>query len=197
MTMHEDTTFDAPGVGGGISRRDMLRKSAVVGGAGALMWAAPSITKYGSAAFGETEGTPLGKDFSYIALRYQCDPNGTVYSIKFEFAEGTKCSDGTFQSGNYCVEECETGDFRTPRGQDTDCQFVTADSYSDDCNEAMSRFTITYLDGLKRIRIDLDGDCIIDGVGVGKCGSPESVEEPCKYQDADGQDYIIFDLCGV
>ena len=69
-TMHEDTTFDAPGVGGGISRRDMLRKSAVVGGAGALMWAAPSITKYGSAAFG-SEGTPL-TGFSYAAAILDC-----------------------------------------------------------------------------------------------------------------------------
>ena len=75
MTMHEDTTFDAPGVGGGISRRDMLRKSAVVGGAGALMWAAPSITTYGARAFAGTPppdlcpdgaGQPTGLEWKYV-----------------------------------------------------------------------------------------------------------------------------------
>ena len=39
----------------GISRRDMLKRSAVVGGASAMVWAAPSITTLGARAFG-TEG---------------------------------------------------------------------------------------------------------------------------------------------
>ena len=91
--MHEDTTFEAPGVGGGISRRDMLRKSAVVGGAGALMWAAPSITKYGSAAFG-SEGTPAADysnfgailrrpangDFEYLRIKGEWDDDDNDWS---------------------------------------------------------------------------------------------------------------------
>ena len=109
--MHEDTTYEAPGVGGGISRRDMLRKSAVVGGAGALMWAAPSITKYGSAAFG-SEGTPL-TGFSYAAAVVRC--NGTDYTdyrVKYERDEGEfednpgnlpKCDEGEFED---YFEEC-------------------------------------------------------------------------------------------
>ena len=83
--MHEDTTFEAPGVGGGISRRDMLRKSAVVGGAGALMWAAPSITKYGSAAFG-AEGTPLPGEVSWVMVWFNVgdDDNPNYVRIKYE-----------------------------------------------------------------------------------------------------------------
>ena len=72
--MHEDTELAGVQGTAGISRRDMLRKSAVIGGAGALMWAAPSITKYRSAAFG-SEGTPFF-GFSNFGAVLTC-PDGT------------------------------------------------------------------------------------------------------------------------
>jgi hypothetical protein len=46
----------------GISRRDLLKRSAIVGGASAMVWAAPSITSLGARAFG-SNGTPAS-DFS-------------------------------------------------------------------------------------------------------------------------------------
>ena len=90
--MHEDTELAGVQGTAGISRRDMLRKSAVVGGAGALMWAAPSITKFGGAAFGDEHGngTPAS-DFSNFGAVVICtppataedpDPEPTLYRIK-------------------------------------------------------------------------------------------------------------------
>ena len=106
--MYEDTTVDATGVAGGISRRDMLRKSAVVGGAGAMIWAAPSITKYGSAAFG-SEGTPL-TGFSYAAAVVNCvdgTADGTDYRVKYELDEGG------FEDSPGNLPKCDKGDFAT------------------------------------------------------------------------------------
>ena len=79
--MHEDTELAGVQGTAGISRRDMLRKSAVVGGAGALMWAAPSITKFGSSAFGQDNGTPAFGLSNFGALVY-CTTTDTTYKIK-------------------------------------------------------------------------------------------------------------------
>ena len=81
--MHEDSTVDTQGGAAGISRRDMLRKSAIVGGAGALMWAAPSVTTFGARAFG-AEGTPIGgySNFGAVAT----GPDGDV-RVKGDFDE--------------------------------------------------------------------------------------------------------------
>jgi hypothetical protein len=46
----------------GISRRDMLKRSAIVGGASAMVWAAPSLTTFAPRAFG-ANGTPAS-DYS-------------------------------------------------------------------------------------------------------------------------------------
>ena len=199
--MHEDTELAGVQGTAGISRRDMLRKSAVVGGAGALMWAAPSITKYGSAAFGQTDGTPLGRDLSYIAVLYDC--GGTLYAAKFDFAEGDKCdADSTFvdPSGPYCVEKCESNNtFKTP-----ECTFDNSQASHDEyaCDDgADGRFTIEYIHGLKEIKICLknpmnDSDCFIVGTGVGKCGAEASpqVDDPCVDGIVDGT-CVTFKLC--
>lgn len=50
-----DPGSDNPGL---ISRRDVLRRGAVVGGASAVAWAAPGITSYGARAFATNKGTP-------------------------------------------------------------------------------------------------------------------------------------------
>jgi hypothetical protein len=51
----------------GISRRDLLKRTAIVGGASALVWAAPSITTLGNRAFGAT-GTPPPDGWSFAAF---------------------------------------------------------------------------------------------------------------------------------
>ena len=204
--MHEDTELAGVQGTAGISRRDMLRKSAVVGGAGALMWAAPSITKFGGAAFGETDGT--GRELSYAAICYTCpvdpaDPEGAwdTFAVKFNFAEGNKCDeDSTFvdASGPYCVEECETGSFRTPDCPDFSCTDPGDDPYACIDGEG-GRFTIEYLNGLSKIRIcfrDPADGCEITGVAYGKCASSDAVEDPCVAGAVEGH-CITFDQCGL
>jgi hypothetical protein len=56
--------------GEGISRREMLKRSAIVGGASAMVWAAPSVTTFAPRAFG-TEGTPVS-DFSAFGALITC-----------------------------------------------------------------------------------------------------------------------------
>lgn len=185
--MQEDATVDATGVGSGISRRDMLRRSAVVGGAGAMMWAAPSITKFGGAAFGQTEGTPAGKDFSYIALRYDCG-DGPM-SIKWEFELD--------EQGNPVIADCETGNFQTPFEPGGTCNFETAGSQPADCGPD-SRFTITFPNGnLSKITVCVVEECTLEGIGVGKCGSnTEQSGGECKELMVSGN-CATFDACGA
>ncbi len=194
--MHEDTTYEAPGVGGGISRRDMLRKSAVVGGAGALMWAAPSITKYGSAAFGDTAGTPVGnKGLSYIALIYSCT-TGDRY-IKFDLADGSVGVQT--KDTNYT---CTTGDtFATPGCEDQFPQNRSSDTpYDEDCD----KFTIEYLEVDEsgkplRATITIDEPCYMEGTAFAKCGNPDQPQSggECTAPDTVSGTSITFNSCGT
>jgi hypothetical protein len=63
----------------GISRREMLKRSAVVGGASAMVWAAPSITTFGARAFGTT-GTEI-TGWSFVAFIVTC--GGVDYRAKW------------------------------------------------------------------------------------------------------------------
>jgi hypothetical protein len=83
----------------GISRRDMLKRSAVVGGASAMVWAAPSITTFGARAFGSTSGTPRSI-FSNFAALIKCTKNGTTttYRLQYEVDEGGWVEPGTAQN---------------------------------------------------------------------------------------------------
>jgi hypothetical protein len=60
----------------GITRRDMLKRSAVVGGASAMVWAAPSLTTFSARAFGD-DGTPIS-DLSNFGALVKC----TDYSVE-------------------------------------------------------------------------------------------------------------------
>ena len=179
----------------GLSRRDLLRRGAIVGGT--LVWAAPAVQTLARPAFGQTAGTPedgQGRDFSYVALRYTCGGAGP-YAIKFDF--------GTDGGGNPVVEKCSTGNFRTPRGQNTDCDFDRSGLQTNNsahCTDGT--FVPTFHNNdLKTITISMahNSDCIIEGVGVGKCASPAAVPEPCVYVDAgpEGTQSITFRLCGT
>ena len=71
----------------GISRRDLLKRSAIVGGASAMVWAAPSITTLGGRAFG-AEGTKI-EGFSYAAAVVQCGGvGGPSFRVKYQRDEG-------------------------------------------------------------------------------------------------------------
>lgn len=52
----------------GLERREFLQRSALVGGAAALAWAAPSVTSYGARAF--ASGTPPQElpEFSHLLI---------------------------------------------------------------------------------------------------------------------------------
>ena len=101
--MHEDSTVDTQGGAAGISRRDMLRKSAVVGGAGALMWAAPSITTYGARAFAGTPDANLCPDG---------EGSGQPRSLQWEYLGGG-CGDSDHdqegQGDFFCRGEAPNG----------------------------------------------------------------------------------------
>ena len=163
----------------GISRRDLLKRSAVVGGASALVWAAPSLTTLSSRAFGSTDGTPMGKAISYVALAYKCD-NGETRYIKFDDFKGTK-DDPEYR--------CQTGNFATPGCPDLGNTSATA--HPEDCH----LFVVTYLEVDEKgeptlIRISFaDGtDCIIQGQVFGKCGAPQV--------EASGGECIVLNVNG-
>jgi hypothetical protein len=68
----------------GMSRREVLRRGAVVGGVGAVAWAAPSITALGPRAFAQT-GTeePGGPGLvSWVMVWFRCGDD--YYRVKYE-----------------------------------------------------------------------------------------------------------------
>jgi hypothetical protein len=64
----------------GMSRRDMLKRSAIVGGAGAMVWAAPSLTTFAPRAFG-SEGTPAS-DYSNFGAVIRRLEDQKLFKIK-------------------------------------------------------------------------------------------------------------------
>jgi hypothetical protein len=71
--------------GEGISRREMLKRSAIVGGASAMVWAAPSVTTFAPRAFG-ANGTPASdfSNFGAVVLCTRPDGSTTYFKIKGE-----------------------------------------------------------------------------------------------------------------
>lgn len=64
----------------GISRRDLLKKGAILGGA--VVWVTPIVQSVGMGrAFAQTT-SPCMPPISYIAMNVQC--NGSIYFIKWE-----------------------------------------------------------------------------------------------------------------
>lgn len=176
--------------GEGVSRRSMLKKSALVGGT--MVWAAPVVSSFTSPAFGQDEGTPEftgDKGISYIALVYSCTSTGTRY-IKFDNIN----SDGS--------ATCYTGSFETPQ-----CTFSDTSGQTEDESQC-DLFTLTVLetdeDGEPTIvQVTIDGnedECIIQGKGLGKCGNPEQPQsggECIEGVVTDGGRTVTFHNCGV
>ena len=84
--MAHDTTSDA-----GITRRSLIARSAVAGGA--VLWATPVVQSFASPAFGAT-GTPRDKQISYLAFFYQCVGEPPV-GAKVEIGPGGPMCQGT------------------------------------------------------------------------------------------------------
>jgi hypothetical protein len=84
--MADETTPPA-----GISRRDLLKRGAVVGGVGAVAWAAPTITTLGPRAFAAT-GTedPGTGPISWAMIWYVRD--GLYWLVKYEYRDGSYAS---------------------------------------------------------------------------------------------------------
>ena len=85
--------------GQGITRRDLLRKGAVLGGA--VVWTTPVVQTLGMGrAFASTASPVDGPDVSYIALVLSCGGTPT-YFVKWE-ANG----DGSFEDDPGTGQEC-------------------------------------------------------------------------------------------
>ena len=90
-------TEEETSVGSGMSRRQFVTRSAVIGG---MVWAAPVISTVGSRAFA-AEHTPRDcVDISYLAV--VIDVDGTTYQFKVQaddecenFGETPKCDEPT------------------------------------------------------------------------------------------------------
>ena len=92
----------------GLTRREMLRKGVITGGA-ALAWAAPVVTTVGlNSAMAATTSPVVNLDLSYIAINFDCG-SGTMYS-KF---------DGVWSGGAGQVEsQCAGTGISTANGVD-------------------------------------------------------------------------------
>ena len=86
----------------GISRRDLLKRSAIVGGASAMVWAAPSITTLGSRAFGAS-GSPPGRGWSHVAFLVTC---GLIdYKVKWN-------REGGYEADPDLAPQCDDTQFK-------------------------------------------------------------------------------------
>lgn len=83
----------------GISRRDLLKRGAALGGA--VVWATPVVQTLGMGrAFANTASPVDGgeKDVSYVVITWTCD--GNLFKVKWE--EGVELTAGT-------LPDCEVG----------------------------------------------------------------------------------------
>lgn len=76
--------------GGGISRRDIMKRSAVVGGA--MVWATPLVQTMARPAFAQV-GTPEFVNSSFVALVINCDDDD---DIRVKWESNDEKDDGEF-----------------------------------------------------------------------------------------------------
>jgi len=82
----------------GITRRDLLRRGAVLGGA--VVWTTPVVQTLGMGrAFAQTASPTGGRDISYIGINVEgCDVNGAPFFAKWE--------DGAWEDSPGAAPEC-------------------------------------------------------------------------------------------
>ena len=136
---------------GGMSRRTLIKRSAVVGGT--VLWAAPVVQSFTSPAFGQV-GTPTGKGISYIALVYQCTGQPPK-AVKLDLEDG-----GTFTCSGSAAPNtpgCD-GSLTVPAG-----------TVAGSCDD----LTVVVSADRSLVTVTPDAGCtILDAVA--KCGSPEN-----------------------
>jgi hypothetical protein len=79
--------------GGTISRRDLLKKSAVAGG---IVWATPMILSDVAHAAITCESCPPGKKYT---IKYETPETGTLGACTADSGEGNACYDASLPSG--------------------------------------------------------------------------------------------------
>lgn len=134
----------------GISRRDLIKRGAA---AGAVIWATPVVQSFATPAFA-SEGTPVGRAISYVAICYRC--NGTHCSAKLDVENGVWEFSSTFETPG-CEFSCGAGG---------DCGHDAGDFLVQTVDDADGEAAV--------VMITLQGDaadCTFhEGHGVGKCG---------------------------
>lgn len=80
-----------------IDRRELLRRGALVGGAGALAWAAPSVTTFGARAF--AAGTLHPGTVSWVMVWFT-DNENKYYRVKYESTDTGYSSDPSAENTN-------------------------------------------------------------------------------------------------
>lgn len=185
----------SPGLGfivsDALTRRDLLRRGAVVGGA---VWVAPALETFSRPAFAAV-GSPVGKGLSYVVVCWTCDLGLSHCAAKLEL--------DAFLANDPAA--WETGSFETPGCEGlVDCA-ETADALG--CSDPRDIFDVTIetnADGdPARVTLTLlqDGCTLLEGSGVGKCGSDtEQSGGECVAGETSGgltsTNSITFELCG-
>ena len=174
------TTPETPADGS--SRRDFLRRSAIVGGT--LVWAAPTVQSMAPAAFAQ-ETTKSPKDFSYLVLCLNCSGGNTAECcVKFDLNDNGTVSEISV-GGNFSVPGCE--------------EEFTENHGPEGCVDP-GIFTVTPLDGAQRVQVSVstDSGCmILDGTAFGKCGNPNNANSggACVPAESNTGTTAIFDMC--
>ena len=93
----------------GMTRRDLMRRGAIVGGT--LLWVAPAIQSVGSKAYAQVQGPSPGlcaacycytTDANNIVLRDECSDNGLAQQRFSNDACETFCDDQGYENHQYC-----------------------------------------------------------------------------------------------
>lgn len=151
----------------GISRRELLKKGAVLGGA--VAWATPVVQTLGMGrAFAQTASPTGGKDISYIGINVNCDD--AKFWIKWE--------DGGWEDAPGAAPECAEKDDLPNGVNGTGLGFQLNPGPTSACRQLVIP--------------DAYAKCNIE-VWV-KAGSSQSTPEPCakyNYTPGDNQTFMV------
>lgn len=86
----------------GISRRDLLKRGAALGGA--VVWATPVVQTLGMGRAFASTASPTGTAISYIAITWSCD-GGQTYNFSKNEANGSP--NGTWEPSPGTIPGCE------------------------------------------------------------------------------------------
>lgn len=88
----------------GLSRRSLMKRGAIVGGA--LVWAAPMVQTIARPAFAATSPPPVAGGISFVAVIVRCGSD--TYRIKFDRDTGAIVCGTSFEAGN-CTDQLQPG----------------------------------------------------------------------------------------